>query len=115
MTGEFTICCVTLKELETQLTPQPRILIDNAPDRRHTVESLSYKAAEAYHRFKNKEKMIAALERLPNLRERTEFLIHKSYIEEAAKMFQEAGVFWLVFIVFRVISLSCLMKWSVYH
>lgn len=87
------ICGVTLKELETQLTPPPRILIDNAPDRRHTVESLSYKAAEAYHRSKNKEKMMAALERLPNLEERTDFLIRKNYIEEAAKMFQEAGVF----------------------
>uniref|UniRef100_K1PIT9 Lupus brain antigen 1-like protein n=1 Tax=Magallana gigas TaxID=29159 RepID=K1PIT9_MAGGI len=79
------------KELETELTPPPRILIDNAPDRRHTVESLSYKAAEAYHRSRNKEKMIAALERLPKLEERTDFLIRKNYIEEAAKMFQEAG------------------------
>lgn len=84
--------CVSLKELDQQLTPQPRILIENAPDRRHTVESLSYKAAEAYHRSKNKEKMIAALERLRNLEERTDFLIRKKYIEEAAKMFQEAGV-----------------------
>lgn len=74
--------------------PPPRILIENAPSHRYTVESLSYKAAEAYHRSKNKEKMIAALERLPDLQERTDFLIRKNYIEEAAKLFQEAGVFW---------------------
>lgn len=97
MTLKYTFGCVSLKELDQQLTPQPRILIENAPSRQHTVESLSYKAAEAYHSFKNKEKMIAALERLPDLRERTDFLIRKNYIEDAAKMFQEAGVY--IFIV----------------
>lgn len=74
------------------MTPPPRILIDNAPDRRHTVESLIYKAAEAYHRSGDKKKMIAALVQLPNLEERTDFLIRKYYIKEASKMCQEAGV-----------------------
>lgn len=93
MTEEFTFCCVTLKELETELTLPPRILIDNAPDRRHTVESLSYKAAEAYHNSKNKEKMMTALERLPYLKDRTDFLVRKNYIEEAAHLFLKAGIF----------------------
>lgn len=56
------------------------------------MESLIYKAAEAYHRSGDKKKMIAALVQLPNLEERTDFLIRKYYIKEASKMCQEAGV-----------------------
>jgi hypothetical protein len=77
--------------LETKEIPLPQILRDNAPRNLHTVESLSFKAADVYHRSGNKEKMMAALGRLPNLKERTDFLIRKSYIEEAALLFQEAG------------------------
>lgn len=83
---------VVLKEFDQPLTPLQKILIDNAPSRRHTMESLSYKAAEAYHNSKNKEKMMTALERLPYL-DRTDFLVRKNYIEEAAHLFLKAGIF----------------------
>ncbi|XP_061181485.1 TPR and ankyrin repeat-containing protein 1-like [Saccostrea echinata] len=78
------------EDLERKRIPLPQILKENAPRKLHTVESLSFKAAEIYHRSKNKEKMKAALSRLPKLEERTDFLIRKSYIEEAAFLFQEA-------------------------
>nr|XP_034304939.1 uncharacterized protein LOC105330431 [Crassostrea gigas]XP_034304942.1 uncharacterized protein LOC105330431 [Crassostrea gigas]XP_034304948.1 uncharacterized protein LOC105330431 [Crassostrea gigas]XP_034304950.1 uncharacterized protein LOC105330431 [Crassostrea gigas] len=79
-------------ELDQQLTTPSRILIENAPSHEYTVESLSYMAAEAYHRSKNKEKMMAALERLPDLRARTDFLIRKNYIEEAAQLLKKAEI-----------------------
>ncbi|XP_062597185.1 TPR and ankyrin repeat-containing protein 1-like [Saccostrea cucullata] len=78
------------EDLERKRIPLPQILRENAPRKLHTVESLSFKAAEIYHRSKNKEKMMAALSRLPKLEERTDFLIRKSYIEEAANLFQDA-------------------------
>lgn len=90
---ESYFCLGFMKELDQQLTIPSRILIENAPSHEYTVESLSYMEAEAYHRSKNKEKMMAALERLPDLRKRTDFLIRKNYIEEAALLFKEAGIF----------------------
>lgn len=90
---ESYFCLGFMKELDQQLTIPSRILIENAPSHEYTVESLSYMAAEAYHCSKNKEKMMAVLERLPDLRARTDFLIRKNYIEEAALLFKEAGIF----------------------
>ena len=81
-----------MKDLEKDGIPIPQILVENAPNQRHTMESLSFKSAVNYHRLDNKEKMMAALERLPKLEERTDFLIRTNYIEEAASLLEKYGV-----------------------
>ncbi|XP_078333030.1 TPR and ankyrin repeat-containing protein 1-like isoform X2 [Crassostrea virginica] len=77
------------EDLEKDGIPMPQILVENAPSQRHTTESLSFKSAVNYHRLDNKEKMMAALERLPKLEERTDFLISRNYIEEAASLLEK--------------------------
>ena len=84
-----------MKDLEKDEIPIPQILVENAPSQRHTMESLSFKSAVNYHRLGNKEKMMAALERLPKLEERTDFLIHRNYIKEAANLLEKYGIIML--------------------
>ena len=81
-----------MKDLEKDGIPMPQILVENAPSQRHTMESLSFKSAVNYHKLDNKDKMMAALERLPKLEERTDFLIRRNYIEEAANLLEKYGV-----------------------
>ena len=87
----FNLFC--LKDLEKDGIPIPQVLVENAPSQHHTMESLSFKSAVYYHRLDNKEKMMAALERLPKLEERTDFLISRNYIEEAASLLEKNGVY----------------------
>ena len=82
-----------MKDLGKHGITIPRILVENAPSYRHTTESLSFESAFNYYRLHNKEKMMAALERLPKLEERTDFLIRINYIEEAASLLEKYGVF----------------------
>ena len=82
-----------MKDLEKDEIPIPQILVENAPSQRHTMESLSFKSAVNYHKLGYKEKMMAALERLPKLEERTDFLIRRNYIEEAASLLEKYGVY----------------------
>ena len=72
----------------------PLVLIQNAPRRHHSLEQLSYKAAELYHRAQNQPKMMGALSRLPKLEDQTNFLIRRNYIQEAAKLMQDNGEGW---------------------
>ena len=86
----FDLFC--LKDCEKDGIPIPQILVENAPSHCHTTESLSFKSAVNYHRLDNKEKMMAALERLPKLEARTDFLIRRTYIEEAANLLEKYGM-----------------------
>ena len=67
------------------------ILLENCPGDDYTEDRLSYSAADQYHRYKNTKLMNEALERLPRLGDRVEFLKNKGYIPEAAEMLTKHG------------------------
>lgn len=61
------------------------------PKSSFTTERLSYKAANCYLKMRNKEKMIASLERLPRVGDRIEFLKKTIYYEEAVMLMVKEG------------------------
>ncbi|XP_071114199.1 TPR and ankyrin repeat-containing protein 1-like [Haliotis cracherodii] len=61
------------------------------PKSSFTTERLSYKAANCYLKMRNKEKMIASLERLPRVGDRIEFLKKTIYYEEAIMLMVKEG------------------------
>ncbi|KAK3101278.1 hypothetical protein FSP39_002361 [Pinctada imbricata] len=77
-----------LQELRRKGQIIPAVLYQYGPHRHHTLEQLSYKAAELYHSLKNLDRMMGALARLPNLEDQTRFLIQRNYTQEAAKLLQ---------------------------
>ncbi|KAK7480873.1 hypothetical protein BaRGS_00027874 [Batillaria attramentaria] len=64
----------------------PKSLTDHKPEASFTVASLSYKAAMFYHRYKQTERMLAAIERLPNREDQIKFLQSHGYLLHAARL-----------------------------
>ncbi|KAL3888629.1 hypothetical protein ACJMK2_000994 [Sinanodonta woodiana] len=71
--------------------PIPQILITNKPSDKFNEERLSYLTADLFHKYKNKERMMDALDRLPRWQDRVEFLKQKKYLDEAVQVLEENG------------------------
>nr|KAG5695001.1 hypothetical protein BaRGS_024184 [Batillaria attramentaria] len=69
----------------------PKSLTDHKPEASFTVASLSYKAAMFYHRYKQTERMLAAIERLPNREDQIKFLQSHGYLLHAARLMCNEG------------------------
>ena len=69
----------------------PKALIDNKLEATFTVASLSYKTARLYHRYGKTEKMLAAIERLPDKEDQIKFLQKHGYLEDAAQLMCNDG------------------------
>ena len=67
------------------------MLLDNQPQDAYTVDRLTYKSAEMHARYKNKTKMVAALERLSRVEEKINFLKNHQYYDEAAEYLIKGG------------------------
>ena len=112
-----------LQEFERKGLLVPRALIDNKPEATFTIASLSYKAARLYHRYGETEKMMAAIERLPNKEDQIKFLQKHGYLEDAAQLMCNDGeelsgsasrgprvkmpFCWLCLVVVSVVSMGC--------
>ncbi|XP_045164107.2 TPR and ankyrin repeat-containing protein 1-like [Mercenaria mercenaria] len=80
-----------MKELHQKRSPIPAQLVANKPEAFYTEEKLSHRAAELFHKYKNVEKMLDAVDRFQNINDKVEFLKNKNYIPEAAKILEEDG------------------------
>ena len=80
-----------LQEFERKGLPVPKALIDNKPEATFTITSLSYKAARFYHRYGETQKMLAAIERLPDKEDQIKFLKKHGYLEDAAQLMCSDG------------------------
>ncbi|KAK7091654.1 hypothetical protein V1264_009311 [Littorina saxatilis] len=74
------------QDFEKKGLPVPKPLVDHKPEAAFMVASLSYKAAMFYHRYGEKQKMLAAIERLPNKEDQITFLQKHGYVKEAAHL-----------------------------
>ncbi|VDH89797.1 Hypothetical predicted protein [Mytilus galloprovincialis] len=84
-----------IKEFEKVGKSVPQHIIDHAP-KKHTEEQLAFAAAELYHSTNNVGKMLASLNRLPNIDHRTNFLTKhhnakNNYMSHAAEILMHNG------------------------
>ncbi|KAL3888631.1 hypothetical protein ACJMK2_000996 [Sinanodonta woodiana] len=77
------------EKYESNGKPIPQILITNKPSDKFNEERLSYLAADLFHKYKNKERMMDALDRLPRWQDRVEFLKQNKYLDEAVQILEE--------------------------
>lgn len=85
MTSKF-LSPLSTQDFEKKGLPVPKALVDHKPEAAFTVASLSYKAAMFYHRYGEKQKMLAAIERLPNKEDQITFLQKHGRVKEAAHL-----------------------------
>ncbi|KAK3609568.1 hypothetical protein CHS0354_019581 [Potamilus streckersoni] len=69
----------------------PQYLITNKPSDRFSEERLSYMAANLFHKYNNRERMLDALDRLPRWQDQVQFLKEKKYLKEAVQVMEENG------------------------
>ncbi|KAL4228783.1 TPR and ankyrin repeat-containing protein 1 [Mactra antiquata] len=79
-----------IKSYEEKKEPVPQVLRDNNPTD-HSVANMSYSAALLYHKLKNKERMLAAVDRFDSVEVKVTFLKKHKYILEAAQIYEESG------------------------
>ncbi|XP_070564892.1 LOW QUALITY PROTEIN: TPR and ankyrin repeat-containing protein 1-like [Ptychodera flava] len=79
------------KEYEEKSLPLPEHLLRNAPGIVHTMERLSFSAAEKHYNVREFEKMNAAISRFPKFEDKLQFLRSRDRIEEAANLLKENG------------------------
>ncbi|XP_052783611.1 TPR and ankyrin repeat-containing protein 1-like [Mya arenaria] len=82
---------IKIKELERKGQPIPQQLIDHRPEKHYTEEKLSHRAAELFHKYKNEDKMLEAVEKFQHVNDRVEFLRNRGYILQAAKIREANG------------------------
>ncbi|KAL3888661.1 hypothetical protein ACJMK2_001026 [Sinanodonta woodiana] len=82
---------IKTEEYESRGEPIPQSLITNKPSDRFSEERLSYMAANLFHKYNNRERMLDALDRLPRWQDRVQFLKEKKYLTEAVQVMEENG------------------------
>ncbi|CAC5365910.1 unnamed protein product [Mytilus coruscus] len=111
-----------IKEFEETGKSISQHLIDHAPGKKHTEEQLAFAAADLYHSTNNIGRMLASLNRLPNIDHRINFLtnlhtttnnymshaaeilMHNGCIKEAAELYLKQGQIRKALFLFRDIE-----------
>ncbi|KAL8569952.1 hypothetical protein ACOMHN_056384 [Nucella lapillus] len=82
---------IRTQDIEKKGMPLPKALVDHKPDGSYTIASFSYKAAKFYFRYGETQKMLAAIERLPNKEEQIKFLQKHGFLQDAALLMRKDG------------------------
>ncbi|KAL3888638.1 hypothetical protein ACJMK2_001003 [Sinanodonta woodiana] len=82
---------IKTEEYESRGEPIPQSLITNKPSDRFSEGQLSYMAADLFHKYNIRERMLDALDRLPCWQDRVQFLKEKKYLTEAVQVMEENG------------------------
>ncbi|XP_065937230.1 TPR and ankyrin repeat-containing protein 1 isoform X2 [Magallana gigas] len=82
---------ILVQEYKHKKEPIPSRLVANAPGPNHSEQKLSLQAAESFLKQGKIEKMMLALNRLPDVKHKVEFLTVNDRIQEAINVLQSEG------------------------